>query len=290
MKRVLICTIARGCVGHLETWWYQLAQLSHRLYEQGYTMELSCAENDSTDGTAEWLRNRRENWLGAPCPSLRAEAFHLSTAKLGTQQYGSVWDINRLRNLAAARQVCLDQAGPLDRFDKIAYIEPDVTWDPEWCAELVLAAHPRAAGLPEPDVYSGWSLRSAAHPKESIYLYDTCATRAGAWDVCWDVNEAGGTWRGRSLVPTGLSGVHANCLHRVWSTFNCFCVYNAKPFVEGLRWGYVNHRLDPSGIYVDDGDHGSGWADADTSVMCERFRAAGYGGIYLNTNCLIRHA
>lgn len=287
-KHILICTIARGCVGNLETWYNQLADLSDILYNQGYTIELSVAENDSTDGTAEWLRNRRENWIGAPCPGLKAEAFHLSTDTLGTTQYPSVWNVDRIKNLAAARNRCLDIAGDLSRFQKIVYAEVDVTYDPIWIVELILANHPRAAGLGDcPDVYSGWSLRSLAHPKESTFLYDCCALRARPTDLTWDfVYDGGGTWRGDSLVPTGLLGFEANSLHRVWSTFNCFCVYNAKPFVEGLRWDYVNPRLNTGQPYIE----GRGWLDSDTSVLCEAFRARGYFNILLNTNRLIRHA
>lgn len=281
MKHLLIATIARQCRGSLDTWYSQVLRLAAILKEHGWICTVSVAENDSTDGTAEWISN-------LPANSYGLEVI-VSTQKLGTQQYGSVWSIDRLRNLATARQQCLDQAGNLSRFSKVAYIEVDVTYDPSWCVELVVADHPRAAGLPEPDIYSGWSLRSLTHPKESVYLYDTCATRAGRDDVCWDVNEAGGTWRGKSLVTTGLTGIHANSLHRAWSTFNCFCVYRAAPFAAGLRWGYVNPRLNASGIWIEDGDYGSGWLDCDTAIMCERFRDAGYGGIYLNTNCLIRH-
>lgn len=290
MKHLLVCTIMRNARGHLERYNAQLAGLRAQL-KGYYTVHVSIYENDSTDGTAEWLQQARDaGRLHAHCFPDQPTQSTITTAKLGTQQYGSVWDIARLRQLAAARQACLDQArDQLLVADKVAFIEPDVSWDASWCAELVLAAHPKAAGLPEPDIYSGWSLRSASHPKEAQFLYDTCATRATRDDLCWDISEACGTWRGQSLVPTGLGGVHANCLHRLWSTFNCFCVYRAAPFAAGLRWGYINTRFNPSGIYVDDGDHGSGWVDCDTAVMCERFRAAGYGGIYLNTNCLIRH-
>lgn len=243
-------------------------------------MEISVAENDSIDGSDLWLKTKSVLWR-------KNSDFHLSTLKLHTTKYPSVWNIARIRNLAAARQRCLDQVpGGLQRFTKIAYIEPDVTYDPSWCSELVFANHPRAAGLPEPDIYSGWSLRSERHPKESTFLYDTCATRATSQDTCWDVQEKWGTWRGNSLVRTPLEGVHANALHTVWSTFNCFCVYNAEPFASGrVKWGYLNKRLNPSGIPVD-----GFFLDADTVVVCEDFRTAGYDGVYLNTNCLVRHA
>jgi len=70
----------------------------------------------------------------------------------------------------------------------------------------------------------------------------------------------------------------------VYSTFNCFCVYNSKPFIDGLRWGFLNKRLNASDIKLD-----SGYLDADTSIMCEQFRALGYNNIFINRNCLVRH-
>ncbi len=211
---------------------------------------------------------------------------------IGTAQYGSVWNVDRLRNLANARQKCLELTY-LFKFDKIAYIEPDVSYDPNWCKELILARHPISTGLGEPDVYSGWSLRSDAHPKESQFLYDTCATRATEDDLTWDITENFGKWRGESLIKTDLGGVDSNCLHKVWSTFNCFCVYNAKPFIDGLKWDYINRRLDTGQQYIDAGPGAlslGGFLDADTSVMCELFREGGYDKIFLNTNCLVRHS
>lgn len=302
MKQLLVCTIMRNQHANVERWWDLLGELARYVRRDGWDVQLSVAENDSTDGTAEWLRERHQ-CTGAD--------WYLSTETLGTQQYGSVWSVDRLRNLAAARQKCLDQAGAaLLKADKVAYIEPDVTYDPHWCRELILARHPRAAGF-EPDIYSGWSLRSETNPKESVFLYDVCATRAGPEDRVWDIIERGGKWRGETVVPTDLGGTDSMCLHPVWSTFNCFCVYNAEPFRRrlkwnpawgplsyvlrrlrwidrlynpALRWGHVNPRLDTGQERID-----AGWCDADTAVICESFRAAGYDKVYLNTNCLVRH-
>ena len=278
-RRLLICTIARNCVHSLETWANQISLLAFEVREQ-YDVDLSIYENDSTDGTKELLAKLWTNVF--PTCGLHAR---LHREDIGTQQYGSVWSVDRLRNLAKARQHCLDQVHDLTDYDKIAFIEPDVTYDPEWCKELILARHPAAAGLGDPDIYSGWSLRSEKHPKESTFLYDTCATRQRDTDTSWDfAYDGGGTWRADSLVPTNLSHYDSNCLHKVWSTFNCFCVYNAKPFINGLCWGYINRRLDNGQQRVEDG-----WLEADTVKVCEDFRILGHDKIYLNTNCLVRH-
>lgn len=280
----------RNACSHLERYSDQLAGLREQL-KGHYEVDVSIYENDSIDGTTEWLRtqdNAARLWdhvLGTQRTSV------ITTEKLGTQQYGSVWHIDRLKQLAAARQKCLDQVGDrLGTYDKVACVEVDCSWDPRWCSELILARHPLAAGLGEPDIYSGWSLRSETNPKESTFLYDTCATRATRDDLTWDVAEDGGRWRAASLIPTNLGGNDSNCLHRVWSTFNCFCVYNARPFIEGIKWDWVNHRFDTGQGMVDGRDGHLAALEADTASLCETFRAHGHDQIYLNTNCLIRHS
>ncbi len=288
MKRLLICTIMRNARPHLERYADQLAGLREQLKDH-YEIDVSIYENDSTDGTAEWLQaqvNAARLWdhvLGTQHTSV------ITTETLGTKQYGSVWSLDRLRNLALARQKCLDQVGDrLQTYDKVAYVEVDVTYNPRWASELILARHPLAAGLGEPDIYSGWSLRSESNPKESTFLYDTCATRQTLHHTEWrfDLENA---WRPSSVIPTDLGGHDAMCLHRVWSTFNCFCVYNARPFAEGMRWSCINHRLDTGqgGVWE---NRQLGHLDADTAQMCEQFRAAGHDKVFLNTNCLVRHA
>ncbi len=283
MKRVLIATIMRDQMPNLSRWHDGIMGLVRALRGQ-YEVTLAVYENDSTDLTAPNVEGLLDSMH---CGGIKS---YFTFEQLGTQRYGSVWSLDRLRNLANARQKCIDQVrGDLARFDKIAWVEPDVTYDPNWCAELILARHPLAAGLGEPDIYSGWSLRSKANPKESVYLYDTCATRATRDDTSWDF-AGEHDWRPASVIPTDLGGHDAMCLHRVWSTFNCFCVYNAEPFKQGLQWDWANYRLDTGqGPVVGVGGH-HGTLEADTVAICEAFRAHGHDKVYLNTNCLIRHA
>lgn len=277
MKKLLICTIVRDSINNLQTWLDQIIKLSH-VINGHYSVYLSVYENDSIDGSSQALQ-------GLSNLNINIEKI-IITEKLGTKKYPSIWNLERIQNLANARQKCLDYADQkwgLEIFDKIAYIEPDVTFDVNWCHELVLAKHPNLVGLGEPDIYSGWSLRTIDHPKESVYLYDTCATRQNLNDNCWNFEQVS-TWTTNSLIKTFIDKYNANCLHSLWSTFNCFCVYNAKPFLEGVKWGFVNKRLDTGQQKINDG-----WLDADTVVICEDFRLKGYNKIFINTNCLIRH-
>jgi len=277
MKKVLICTIVRDSSKYLNNWINQIAKLSLEIKDD-YIIYLSVYENDSIDGSDVFLKKIDQKLTGN---------YHIiTTEKIGTLKYPSIWNENRIKNLANARQKCLDQANAkwgLSTFDKIAYIEPDVSYDPAWCKELIIARHPNQAGLQEPDIYSGYSLRVESHPKESIFLYDTCATRKTENDISWSFSDDE-NWRAKSLIKTNFSNFDNNCLHSIWSTFNCFCVYNADPFINGLRWNYINKRLDTGQVKIE-----GGWLDADTVVICEDFRKNNYNKIYLNTNCLIRH-
>lgn len=278
MKNLLVCSIIRDSRPHLERWFQQIASLCGKLSGE-YRVFLAVYENDSKDGTAEWLKE-------FDCYPNGLNRI-IVCEKIGTQKYGSVWSEDRIRNLANARQKCLDLAEAkwgLKTFHKIAYIEPDVSYNPEWCKELVLARHPLSAGFGEPDIYSGWALRSESNPKESMFLYDTTACRQKESDVCWNFDKEN-AWRDNSRIFTNFGGADGYCLHFVWSTFNCFCVYNAAPFQQGLRWGFVNKRLNTGQKPID-----GGWLDVDTSVICEDFREMGYIKVFINTNCIVRHA
>src|SRR4051812_44291703 len=115
MKRLLICTIMRNQRDHIDTWLAQLCELVASIRSE-YTVEVSVYENDSTDGTYPYLIDRSaEVTLRGNVPYLAA-SFAASSETLNTVQYPSVWSIDRLRNLANARQACLDRAGDLSRF------------------------------------------------------------------------------------------------------------------------------------------------------------------------------
>jgi hypothetical protein len=271
MKNVLICSIVRDQHRFLGLWWLLLRRL-YREIQNEYNVSLSIYENDSIDDSKNIIYRLIEG---------KFTETVFKTENLGTKKYGSVWDIDRIKNLSNARNQCLNNLD-LDKFDKIVYIEPDITYSSAWCSELILARHPEQAGI-TPDIYSAWSLRPESHPKESMYLYDTCATRQYKNDVYWNLDKEK-EWINNSLIQTNLGGIDGNCLHKVYSTFNCFCVYNAEPFKQGLRWGYINDRLNASNIKAE-----NGWLDADTSVICESFRRIGYENILLNRNCIVRH-
>jgi hypothetical protein len=278
MKNVLICSIFRNQSENLDLYFEQLCSLSNQIYKEA-NLYYSLYENDSTDNTKDIINQYLSFNIGI------SDRFIFTSETLNTNKYGSIWNLERIINLANARNKAVEQG--LNkwrdiRFDKIVFIEPDIEYDPKWCSELILARHPAQAGI-EPDVYSGWSLRSNKHPKESMYLYDTCATRQTYKDIHWNF-ETEGKWRNESLIKTHITDIDSSCLHTVYSTFNCFCVYKGEPFYKGIRFGISNDRLKTSDI-----TDGTKYLDADTSNLIESFRKNGYNNVLLNRNCIVRH-
>lgn len=274
MNNILICCIIRNQENNLNLWQRQLKELTKLINSNVY---LSIFENDSSDSTKKILQAVDYSFV---------KDFVLTCENFNKKFYGSVWNLDRLKNLAFYRQSCIDQAFAKWQsiiFDKIIYIEPDIEYDPKWCCEIVNARHPASLNI-NVDIYSGWSLRSINHPKESCYLYDTCASRQYETDTCWNFeNEL--KWDGESLIKTNLGGFDVNCLHSIYSTFNCFCAYNAKPFYQGIKWGFSNKRVNSSNFRLENGE----FLEADTVNIVEQFRENKYHNVYINKNCIIRH-
>lgn len=276
MKKVLICSIIRNQAENLNTWFFQLKNLVQNISNE-YECYLSVFENDSIDNTQNLLKKFNFSFL---------KDYILKYSILNTKQYESIWSVDRIKNLAFYRQSCIDNGFKIwsnISFDKICFIEPDIEYDPKWSKELILSKHPESIGI-NPDIYSGWSLRSNKNPKESMYLYDTCAVRQSKDDIHWNFDNEK-EWINTSLLKTFLSNEDSNCLHSIYSTFNCFCVYKAEPFYKGITWGYTNSRINPSHIQLDN----NLFLESDTVNIVENFRENGYKNILLNRNCIIRH-
>lgn len=276
MKKVLICSIIRNQAENLNTWFSQLKNLVQNISNE-YECYLSIFENDSVDNTQDLLKKFDFSFL---------KDSIIEYSILNTKQYESIWSVDRIKNLAFYRQSCIDNGFKTwynFSFDKICFIEPDIEYDPKWSKELILSKHPESIDI-NPDIYSGWSLRSNKNPKESMYLYDTCAVRQSKNDIYWNFDNEK-KWIDSSLLRTSLSNEDSNCLHSIYSTFNCFCVYKAEPFYKGIKWGYTNSRINPSDIQLDN----NLFLESDTVNIVENFRENGYKNILLNRNCIIRH-
>lgn len=197
--RILICTISRNNAKRLKKWNRQLNTLLDNLLEND-SVELSIYENDSTDGTNRILE-RYAAELSQRCKTT------FTSTKLGTEHLIGK-EGARVKNIAAARNNCLEQASDLNNFDKIVFIETDVIYNP---SDVTTLLHHSG------DLVSGFTTNAMGD------FYDAWATRKTSEETWWNHGIP------REETP-------------VWSTFNGVCVYNSKPFVEGARFAGINPR------------------------------------------------
>ena len=120
--RVLICSIIRNRKEFLFNWKDLILCLADENPE--ITFDLSVYENDSTDGTQEYLKQL--------LPELRKELNEV-VITMGHEQtpyFPSVKDEQRCHQLATARNQCLEQV-LLEEYDKVIFFEPDIDFEPE---------------------------------------------------------------------------------------------------------------------------------------------------------------
>lgn len=241
--RILICSIIRNREPFLFGWKDQILCLKDE--NPGITFDLSVFENDSTDGTVEYLQEIETE--------LKEELNEvwIQTCKKDWPYFGSIRAEDRVKYLAMARNECLEKAEQkvgLQYYNKVVFIEPDIDYDPEQISQLFWV---------DDDIASPYSV----HPmnvQSHRWIYDSWATR---------INPEDDIFKGPRIfeMPPRLD---------VASTFNCFCVYRAKPFAEGARFSGVNPFTDS-------------W-DCDTTNICYEFANRGYDKVGLY-NILLTH-
>ena len=232
---ILICSIVRNREKYLQLWYDQIKSLVEHNKDVEFT--LSVYENDSNDSSVEMLKGFDFSFL---------KEHRLESENLGTNYYGSIKSEDRVNVLANARNKTLDQAPDLSEFSKVIFIEPDIKYSAKEASRLINLEY---------DIISG----TTPHPV--VPIYDNWCTRLSDKGMDWPLNLGLHTFD-TDIIP-------------VWTTFNCFCVYNAKPFAEGLRFSGYNDRFETY--------------DCDTAVICEKFREAGYDNIVLDRTFEVTH-
>tara|TARA_R110000803_G_scaffold22351_3_gene55753 strand:+ start:673 stop:1365 length:693 start_codon:yes stop_codon:yes gene_type:complete len=199
-----------------------------KLEKEPIELVVSAYENDSIDDTVKNFKAADFSFI---------DKLYFEHEVLFTKRFGSTQELERVRNLANARNKTIE-IGMEDIKDCNAFvsIEIDITYNPAEYAQLIVDAR-------DYDILSGASLY-----RRDKKLYDKWATRRNEKDQWWDEGHLG-------------VGVQ-----EVYSTYNSFCVYNPKPIVEGVRYGYRR---------------GSTF-DCDTAVICRNFREAGYHKISID--------
>lgn len=206
-----------------------------------YEFYLSLYENDSTDGTKQKIMAK--DWSMFAGVSIISE-------NIATQDYGSVKDETRVKNLSIARNKAIEAAGFIDFVDYIMMIESDMEFDMKAVEKILNFKNV----VPDFDIVSGITIRNKR-------LYDQWATRKkpeydeGVYPIADDYKM--------------------KSYDKYYSTSNGICLYRAEPFREGVRYGYINTI--------------TGEFDCDTVVVCQNFQDRGYDGVYIIHDAEIYH-
>ena len=94
-----------------------------------HEVEISVYENDSTDGTKNLLKRYCE------LLSKRCKTTFTST-DIGTEHLVGK-EGARVKNIANARNACIEQASSIEQFDRIVFIETDVLYKPMDAATII---------------------------------------------------------------------------------------------------------------------------------------------------------
>jgi hypothetical protein len=232
--RCLISTIIRNRGKHVAAWSNQLLQVVE--HNPDIVFDLHVFENDSTDTTKQTLL------AVEPMLKKKLNKVEIQITNLEWPYFHSVKAEQRVKYLAEARNRTLEAANSvvnLASYDKVVCIEPDISYHTFDIGKLLYS---------DLDIASGYSFLPQGMGVAD-WIYDSWATR---------VNPEDSEYFGPhiSALP--------DCLP-VASTFNCFCVYKAQPFAEGLRFSGINPR--------------TGTWDCDTTNICFEFADRGYDKI-----------
>ena len=243
MKKVLISTIVRNREDKLENYFEQIKEFVQE-FSDDFEFSISIYENDSEDSSKEILE------------SLDYSSFKnnfLLCEDIGTEYYGSHPIEQRVINYANARNKTIEMEGmDLTDYDYILIIEVDVIYDLDAVREILyLEEYAKEVGLDGVDIYSGVLL-------QNNIPYDTWATRSHPKQTAGFLNTTG---------PESIK--------EYWSTANGVCLYNAKPFQEGLKFNSFSEIHNRH--------------DCDTAVLCEDFRKRGYWRVFINHDLYLYH-
>lgn len=232
--RCLISTIVRNRGQHLQTWCDQLKVLTES--NPDTVFDLCVLENDSTDDTKQKLL------ILEPFLKKFFNIANIQIKNLEWPYFGSVKAEERVKYLASARNKTLEAADMLvglGAYDKVICIEPDILFNAKDMGKIIASPF---------DIASACSVLPMGHGVPD-WIYDSWATRMKPDDSEYFGPKV-------SELPEYLF---------LASTFNCFCVYNAEPFAEGVRFSGIN-------------PYTNSW-DCDTTNICFEFARNGYDKI-----------
>lgn len=239
-KRILISSIIRNRANYLNLWLNQINLMIERCPD--YEFFISAYENDSTDDSVRILKSLDFS---------KFKDFFIKTEKLNTPSFGSIKNDQRVCLLADARNKAIYDCNFVQHCDEVLFIEPDIDYDPVELSNIVRDHSCDILSAKSTHIHN-------AMPHE---IYDAWASRIIDKDEGW---------------PPGVAVDGFPKRMEVWSTFNCFCKYNAEPIKNKISFSGFNKRLNKY--------------DCDTAVICENFREAGYNKVVLDGRYSVFHS
>lgn len=238
-EKVLVYSIIRNEEQYIDMYYNQLKAMVTTFPE--YEFYLSIYENDSDDRTKQKIYSK--DWSIFKKVSILSE-------NLKTINYGSTKDADRVKNLSIARNKAIEAGGFLNECDYVMMIESDFKFDMSAVSKILNFKYKE----PDFDIVSAISIRNK-------HLYDAWATRKTPEFI---KNE-----------PVLDANYKIKIYDRYYSTSNGICLYKAKPFKEGVRYGWINTV--------------TGEPDCDTVVVCQNFHEKGYSNIYIIHDAEVYH-
>lgn len=238
-KKVLLYSIIRNEERFINKYYENIKKIVSQIKD--YEFYISIYENDSTDKTKQLLMSKDWSFI---------KNFSFITETLRTNDYGSVKDPDRVKNLSIARNKAIEVSDWIDKVDYVMMIESDFTFSVDSVRKLLNFEKAE----PDFDIVSAISIRSGN-------LYDAWATRKTPVFVKGK-QEIDADWK---RTPYG----------RYYSTSNGICLYRAKPFQEGARYGWINKVTNEY--------------DCDTVIICQDFYDRGYRNIFIMHNNPVYH-
>lgn len=239
-KKVLIYSIIRNRENNMDAFYKQIKDIVNTFGDIEFY--LSIYENDSTDGTKAKLFEK--DWSFCSGVSIISE-------NINTPYFGSVKDATRVQILSDARNKAIEAGGFINIVDQVLMLEGDISFTMKSIERLLTFEKFE----PDFDVVSAVSLRpNGKH-------YDWWATRTSSIYVPGK-SELDPMFRTKEYGP-------------YYSTSNGLCLYNAKPFKEGVRHGWINKDTQNF--------------DCEMVVLCQNFRNAGYNKIFIDYKSIAQH-
>lgn len=261
---ILICSILRDNAKNMGKFFNQINDFVLSLSNK-HTFSISLYENDSTDGTQEFLKSYNYSIF---------KDYSVTCETLGLKKFGSVVSEERIANLARARNLAIEAKDMYKDADYIFFLDSDITFESNFVPTLLDFT---SVGLKEPDMYSGVSLAPYLStdfnvPKFVSFTKTINGKTFDKWRVydTWSMRrtpeEEWGTWK---------DDVSINMVSKFYGTFNSACLIRAEPYKQGIRYHHFNKRL--------------GKFDLEHSVLAEKFHNAGYHEIYINQGLFCFH-